>query len=124
MPKEVCLSSGQTEAVNQNPSDENPNRLLYVGFLIARCPVCGVDLDSLPERDYIVGGHLWCSTAVSSLDRVLFRACTKHCEEARNTPVHIVNHEMPGYMGEWEPKWGITARVLRAGEGVKTVRIV
>ena len=113
----------QVILVERSPSNEDSNPLVYIGFLIAKCPVCGVELDSLPEQDYIVGGHLRCGVA-PKLTGILFRACTKHCEEARNLPVHIVNHEMLGYVGEWESKWGITARVLRAGEAVKTVRIV
>jgi len=108
---------------SQSPSSEESNPVIHIGFLIAKCPVCGEELDGDSDYNYIVGGHLRCNVS-RMLTHVLFRSCTDHCEQARGLPVCKAEHKVLGYVGEWEPKWGITARVLRAGEAVKTVRIV
>jgi hypothetical protein len=128
MPKEVRLSSGQTEAVNQSPSNEESNPVIHIGFLIAKCPVCGVEIDGDSDYNYVVGGHLRCDVS-RMLTHVLFRSCTDHCEQAKELPIcKKSEHRSPGYVGEWEPKWGITARVVQVGKEVKavvkTVRIV
>lgn len=82
----------------------------HISFQIARCPVCGKELND----GGTISGHVHTEFMNDMCDkRVLFAACTEHFEQARGFLFRKGEYEFPGYYGEWIPTLGLMAVVRR-----------
>jgi hypothetical protein len=76
---------------------------------IANCPVCGRDL--VTATSVRTCGHVRADEGI--LPRfVLFCACPEHYEEGRRQLIRDPSHDHSGYLGEWEPRFGMVRAEL------------
>ncbi|MCK9568801.1 hypothetical protein M0R72_07670 [Candidatus Pacearchaeota archaeon] len=110
--------------ISPSGTEYEPGDPCNLSFCLACCPICGVRLDSPDCDGYTTGGHVHCGLN-SRLNRILFRACSKHFKQAEIMPIRQPCNKAPGYLGEWNPAWGIAAKVVFFGNPKsKIVRII
>jgi hypothetical protein len=94
----------------------------YINFIMGNCPVCGAEL-YFPERLATSGGHLRACLG-GKIGTVTFAACSEHYEEAQKVPTKHEHKESLGYLGQWEPRFGLIAEIHYSGKPTKLVRLV
>lgn len=99
----------------------------YLEIAMGNCPVCGKPFDD-PNAMYTSGGHLHTILGDYHAKTIVFSACTEHYDEAQTIPVRHEHHDRQGYIGEWEPRFGLLAIVYCYSDESsckrKTVRLI
>jgi hypothetical protein len=71
---------------------------------IANCPLCGADLTTVELVRTC--GHVRADDSATARF-VLFSTCREHYDKAARLLSRDPSHERSGYMGEWEPRFGM-----------------
>lgn len=81
---------------------------------VENCPVCGKEL-AIVELVRTCG-HVRADED-GQVRRVLFSACREHYDQAVVQLRRDESHAASGYLGEWEPRFGILGPVAVTGQG-------